>query len=117
MKFIANVLVKIEVETDTEEFAKELLSENNHKLFLNVRGCEVNKGSFSLQSVGQRIMNIQKESFQFVLKLKGSESYLKSSEGAVRSYTDDINWAFKWKCNTSIDELKIDEDIYEIVVI
>jgi len=117
MKFIANVLVKIEVETDTEDFAKTLLSENVQDLFKNIQGGSIEKGCYSLKSVGQRVMNIQKDNFQFVLKLKGSESYLKSSEGAVKSYTDDINWAFKWKCNTSIDELKIDEDMYEIVVI
>jgi len=28
-----------------------------------------------------------------------------------------INSALRWKCNTSIDELKIDEDMYEIVKI
>ena len=116
MKFIANILVKVEIEADTEEFAKELLS-SNYKIHLKSFGGQRDRGIYSIQSVSQRVMNIQKKSFQFVLKLKGSESYLKSSEGAVRSYTDDINWAFKWKCNTSIDELKIDEDIYEIVVI
>ena len=116
MKFIANILVKVEIEADTEEFAKELLS-SNCKIHLKSFGGQVDRGMYSIQSVNQRVMNIQKKSFQFVLKLKGSESYLKSSEGVVRSYTDDINWAFKWKCNTSIDELKIDEDMYEIFVI
>jgi len=58
MKFIANVLVKIEVEADTEEFAKELLEESNHKLFMDISGCEVSKGCYSLESVGQRVMNI-----------------------------------------------------------
>ena len=116
MKFIANILVKIEIEADTEEFANELLS-SNCKIHLKSFGDQTDRGMYSIQSVNQRVMNIQKENFQFVLKLKGSESYLKSSEGVSKSYTDDINLAFKWKCNTSIDELKIDEDVYDIVVI
>jgi len=52
-----------------------------------------------------------------VLKSKDSGLYLKSSEHGINSYTDNISLAFIWKCNTSISELKIDEDMYEIVII
>jgi len=116
MKFIANILVKVEIEADTEEFAKELL-DNNCKIHLKSFGGQVDRGMYSIQSVSQRVMNIQKDNFQFVLKLRDSESYLKLSVNGVNYYTDDINSAWKWKCNTSIDELKIDEDVYEIVEI
>jgi len=117
MKFIANVLVKIEVEADSEDFAKELLEERIDGLFLDIKGCNIEKGCYSLKSIGQRVMNIQKDNLRFVLKLKDSELYLNSSENGVNSYTNDINLAFVWKCNTNISELKIDEDMYEIVKI
>jgi len=117
MKFIANVLVKIEVEADTEEFARKLLEEERAQMHIGCRGCHVDHGSYFLKSIGQRVMNIQKDNVQFVLKSRDSESYLKSSEHGINSYTDDINLAFVWKCNTSISELKIDEEMYEIIKI
>jgi len=77
MKFIANVLVKVEIEADTEEFAKELLSEKRLDINLGKWGCSSDHGSYSLKLVGQRVMNIQKKNFQFVLKIKRKRSIFK----------------------------------------
>ncbi len=117
MKFIANVLVKIEVEADTEEFAKELLSEQLVNLNIGSLGYHADHEDYSLQTIGRRVMSIQNDNVRFVLKAKDSGLYLKSSEHGINSYTDNISLAFVWKCNTSISELKIDEDMYEIFVI
>jgi len=57
MKFIANILVKVEIEADTEEFAKELLS-SNCKIHLKSFGGQIDSGMYSIQSIGQRVMNI-----------------------------------------------------------
>jgi len=58
------------------------------------------------------------KSSQFVLKLKGTQAYLKSiQDDGIWFTTWDINSALIWECNSDIDELKIDEDKYEIVEI
>jgi len=58
MKFIANVLVKIEIEAGTEEFAKELLSEQLVNLNIGSLGYHADHGDYSLQTIGKRVMNI-----------------------------------------------------------
>lgn len=58
MKYIANVLVKVEVEANSEEYAKELLQEKSHRLFMNINGCQVNKGCFSLKTIDQEVKSI-----------------------------------------------------------
>ena len=49
MEFIAKVLVKIEVESDTEEYAEELLLESGNKLHLDIQGCQVDHGMFFIE--------------------------------------------------------------------
>jgi hypothetical protein len=49
MKFYAKVLVDVEIEADSEDYAEKLLSEDNHKLHLDVQGCSVDHGCFSLK--------------------------------------------------------------------
>ena len=58
MKFYAKVLVDVEIEADTEEYAEKLLSEDSHKLHLDVQGCSVDHGCFSLKSVSQEIAEL-----------------------------------------------------------
>jgi len=57
------------------------------------------------------------KSSQFVLKLKGTQTYLKSIRTDIWCTTCDVNSALVWECNSDIDELKIDEDLYEIIEI
>lgn len=58
MKFIAKVLVRIEVEADTKEYAEELLLENGNRLCLDIGGCHVDHGCFSLRVVSQEIIEL-----------------------------------------------------------
>jgi len=58
MKFIANILVKIEIEADTEEFARELLSEQLVNLNIGSLGYHADHGDYSLETVGKEVMNI-----------------------------------------------------------
>jgi len=51
---------------------------------------------------------------KFVLKLKGSQEYLKRIHDGIWFTTDDINSALKWECNTDLSMLKVDEDKYEV---
>lgn len=54
MKFIADILVKVEVEADTEEFAKELLS-RNCKIHLKSFGSQLDHGMYSIKSISQEV--------------------------------------------------------------
>lgn len=58
MKFFAKVLVKILVEADTEEYAEELLLENGNQLHLDIQGCHVDHGCFSLKVVNQDVIEL-----------------------------------------------------------
>ena len=58
MKYKAEILVKLDIETDTESSAKELIKDN--QLFLDVCGFDKN-GTYSIRTSGrQKAMTLKK---------------------------------------------------------